>query len=294
MAQQQVDDASEGQPQLNKLSQGALTLLPQPIFDIESRQPSKTLIIAHVSPHIQDSVHSVNTLSYASPFKTSPPKPRGPAPYDPADPRTWTHEQTLAWLTEQFTKRTQVRVQHAQETRERDAKRNGKKALPPLDPAAPVPVAVDVRALCPSGMTAKHFGQMYTVEFVQRCLECATTDREFTPNVVKSMAAEVVGRMYYLILTAKTRKRKAIMSSRKAIDVDTYGKRVYLVSTGPFVAHLSGQVTHRWTSYRGQTSICPRAIRKRTGSSVGIPWNSIHCAHNDAVSGGTTRSTLRS
>ncbi|KAK7048332.1 P-loop containing nucleoside triphosphate hydrolase protein [Favolaschia claudopus] len=35
-----------------------LTMLLKPIFDIESRQPSRAMIIAHVSPHIQDSVHS--------------------------------------------------------------------------------------------------------------------------------------------------------------------------------------------------------------------------------------------
>ncbi len=63
----------------------------KPVFDVESRQPSKTMIIAHVSPHLQDSTHSVSTLSYASPFNTSPPKPRGPAPYNPTDPRTWNH-----------------------------------------------------------------------------------------------------------------------------------------------------------------------------------------------------------
>ena len=81
---------------------------PQPIFDVESRQLSRAVVIAHVSPHIQDSVHSVSTLSYAAPFKTAPPKPRGPAPYDAADPRTWTHEHARAWFAENF-------LEHARE-----------------------------------------------------------------------------------------------------------------------------------------------------------------------------------
>jgi kinesin family member 2/24 len=199
-----------------------LTTCTQPIFDIESRQPSKTLIIAHVSPHIQDTVHSVNTLSYASPFKTAPAKPRGPAPYDAADPRTWTHEQTLIWLTDQFTKRSRARITHAHDARARKAALDGRK-LKPLDPAAPVRPPVDVGALCPAGMTAKHYGAMYTIEFVQRCLECANPGSEFSADVVKNIAGEVVGQLYYLILSAKTRKRKAIMTSRKPVSLDTYG-----------------------------------------------------------------------
>ena len=176
-------------------------------------------------------MHSVNTLSYASPFKTSPPKPRGPAPYDPQDPRTWNHEQTITWLTEEFTKRATVRRVAAHKTQAEQAARQGKK-IRPLDPAAPVKLAVDVARLCPAGMTAKHYGQMTTTEFVQRCLEVASAlDRDLTANVVKNTAAEVVGTLYYLILSAKTRKRRNIMKSRKAIDVDTYGRYLVAVSS---------------------------------------------------------------
>ncbi|KAK0225394.1 P-loop containing nucleoside triphosphate hydrolase protein [Armillaria fumosa] len=81
-----------------------LTMLLKPIFDVESRQPSKAVIIAHVSPHIQDSIHSTNTLSYATPFRTVPAKPRGPLAYDSEDPRTWDRAQTYAWLTNEFAK----------------------------------------------------------------------------------------------------------------------------------------------------------------------------------------------
>ncbi|KAJ6488138.1 P-loop containing nucleoside triphosphate hydrolase protein [Mycena vitilis] len=58
-------------------------LTRRPIFDVESRQPSMAVVTAHVSPHIQHSVHSANTLSYGAPFMTVPPKPRGPAPGPP-------------------------------------------------------------------------------------------------------------------------------------------------------------------------------------------------------------------
>ncbi|KII93427.1 hypothetical protein PLICRDRAFT_100491 [Plicaturopsis crispa FD-325 SS-3] len=156
-----------------------LTMLLKPIFDIESRQRSKTVIIAHVSPHIQDTVHSTNTLGYAAPFRTSVPRPRGPAPYDAADPRTWDEAQTRAWFKDEF--------------------------------ASTAGVDVDVEKLCPPGMTARVFGGMYTTEFVERVLAAA---RGGEVEDVKTRAVEVVGRLFYLILSAKTRKRNAIMKSR--------------------------------------------------------------------------------
>ena len=166
----------------------------------------------------------MNTLSYASPFKTAPPKPRGPAPYDPADPRTWTHEQTVTWLTDEFTKRARSRRAAAYEVAKKHAALSGKN-LPPPDDDAPVVLPVDIAQLCPAGMTAKHYGGMYTIEFVQRCLECATRAgvAEYTAEGIKAVAAEIVGRLYYLILSAKSRKRKAIMASRKAVSLDAYG-----------------------------------------------------------------------
>lgn len=219
-----------------------LTMLLKPIFDVESRQPSKTLIIAHVSPHIQDTAHSVTTLSYAAPFKTAPPKPRGPAPYDPQDPRTWNHEQTLAWFTEEFTKRAKVRRAAAHKAQAEKAAREGKK-MRPLDPAAPVKLAVDVARLCPPGMTAKHFGQLTTMQFVQRSLEAAPElDRDLTANVVKNTAGEVVGTLYYLILSAKTRKRRNIMKSRKTIDVNMYGDSPYDTIPGTNVRIPEGEL----------------------------------------------------
>ncbi|PCH35714.1 nucleoside triphosphate hydrolase protein [Wolfiporia cocos MD-104 SS10] len=200
-----------------------LTVLLKPIFDPESRQASRTLIIAHVSPHIQDSTHSVNTLSYAAPFKTSPPKPRGPAPYDPTDPRTWNTEQTREWLTAEFTKRARAREAAARKVAEKSAARRGK-TPPPAELDGPVRLAVDVERLCQEGMTALHFGRMYTTEFVQRCMEVANMGGEVTPDVVRNAAAIVFGMMTYLTMTAKTRTRNDIIKSRKRLALDeVYG-----------------------------------------------------------------------
>ena len=195
----------------------------QSIFDPEYRQPSKTLIIAHVSPHIQDSTHSVNTLSYAAPFRTAPPKPRGPAPYNKDDPRTWDHAHTAAWLTEEFTKRAKARRVHAHKAREADAARKGRKVRP-LDEDAPMVLAVDVEQLCPEGMTARHYGAMYTTEFVQRCLAAGNVGGDVTADVVRNTAAEVIGTLVYLILTAKSKSRTEIMKSRKKLTLEAYGE----------------------------------------------------------------------
>ena len=200
-----------------------LTLLLKPIFDPENRQPSKTLIIAHVSPHIQDAVHSVNTLSYAAPFRMGPRKMRGRARYDERDPRTWDHEQTVRWLEEEFGKKARARRVAAWKVRARKAELEGRK-LKPLDDSAPVVLPVHIEKVCPEGMTAKNYGAMYTMDFVQMCLDGANVDgEEVTRDVVRSAAAEVVGTLYYLILTAKSRGRKEIMKSRKQVSLDVYG-----------------------------------------------------------------------
>jgi kinesin family member 2/24 len=181
------------------------------------------MIIAHVSPHLQDSTHSVSTLSYASPFKTSPPKPRGPAPFNAEDPRTWNHEQTVKWLTDEYTSRAIARRAYQHKVREEEATRSGQ-TVPPLDPNAPLVLAVDVNKLCPEGMTAKHFGAMYTVQFVQRCMQFGNIQGDVTPEVVKVTSAEIMGSLSFLILRAKTKARTNIMKTRKHVALDIYGE----------------------------------------------------------------------
>ncbi|EIN08038.1 P-loop containing nucleoside triphosphate hydrolase protein [Punctularia strigosozonata HHB-11173 SS5] len=193
-----------------------LTMLLKPIFDIESRQLSKAIVIAHVSPHIQDSVHSTSTLGYAAPFKTSPPKRRGPAPYDSVDPRTWNHEQTIAWFKREF----------------------AEKMVEQKGTGARGQEIVDIDVLCPGDMTARHFGKMTTPEFVARCLQAVKPtvrtvdsgqatdgDAVWTADALKELAATVVGSLFYLLLSAKTKKRNQVMRTRKGVgDVtEAYG-----------------------------------------------------------------------
>ncbi|KAJ7162247.1 P-loop containing nucleoside triphosphate hydrolase protein [Mycena filopes] len=201
-----------------------LTMLLKPIFDIESRQPSKAMIIAHVSPHIQDTIHSTNTLSYAAPFKTAPPKPRGPAPYDAHDPRTWDHNKTVEWLTAQFTKRAMKSRQAEWNVKSKHAAIAGKKLAPLAEPEpGQLDLGVDVLTICPPGSTAKNLGMLYTPQFVQRCLE-AQVGKAFTQEQLKGAAVDIIGSLFYLILTAKTRKRNEIMKSRrKLVTEDVYG-----------------------------------------------------------------------
>lgn len=89
---------------------------------------------------------------------------------------------------------------------------------------SPVELAVDIAKLCPDGMTAKNFGAMYATEFVQRCLEAGNVTPSTTPTVIRNTAADIAGNLYYLILSAKGKKRKAIMKSRKPLVEGTYGK----------------------------------------------------------------------
>jgi kinesin family member 2/24 len=208
----------------------------QPIFDIETRQLSKTIVIAHVSPHIQDSVHSTSTLGYAAPFKTTPPKRRGPAPYDAADPRTWDHAQTVEWFTQEFAAKAQE---------QKPATRDD---------------VVDVGVLCPGEMTARHFGKMTTPEFVARCLGAVKPDFAvadttsgggddlWTTNELKELAATVVGSLFYLLLSAKTKKRNEVMRMRKGVgDIDeAYGKSSVL----PISGHIEKARMHRCGAQR--------------------------------------------
>ncbi|KAG9123156.1 hypothetical protein FRC07_000169 [Ceratobasidium sp. 392] len=46
-----------------------LTLALKPVFDVEATRNCKTVVIAHVSPHLVDAPHSNNTLTYVSPFR---------------------------------------------------------------------------------------------------------------------------------------------------------------------------------------------------------------------------------
>lgn len=167
-------------------------------------------------------------MSYAAPFKTVPPKPRGPAPYDAEDPRTWDHAKTVEWLTAQFTKRALKTRQVDWNVKAKAAKLAGK-TLKPLEAPAPgqLDLGVDILKICPEGYTAKNLGTLYTPQFVQRCLE-ARSGEALTTDRLKDAAVDMIGNLFYLIITAKSRKRNEIMKSRKKIAVEAYGTSFYL------------------------------------------------------------------
>ncbi|KAK0213292.1 P-loop containing nucleoside triphosphate hydrolase protein [Desarmillaria ectypa] len=179
-----------------------LTMLLKPIFDVESRQPSKVVIIAHVSPHIQDSIHSTNTLSYVTPFRTVPAKPRGP----------------LAMISKtRFAKRAPAEQSHAGKA---DFAANTLVSLD--DSPEGLDLGLDIDKVCPEGYTARNLGALYTTEFVKRRL-VARTEGTGDMELFKNRAAEVIGQLFYLIMSAKTRTRTQIMKSRK-VKMQAYGE----------------------------------------------------------------------
>ncbi|KAJ7708965.1 P-loop containing nucleoside triphosphate hydrolase protein [Mycena rosella] len=146
-----------------------------------------------------------NTLAYTAPFKTAPPKPRGPAPYDANDPRTWYHDKTVEWLTVQFTEHAVKRLQLSEEPL-------------PLSEAHQLDLGVDISKICPPGSTAKNLGMLYTMQFTQHCLEARSG--ALPPDALKHAAVSVIGALFYLIITAKTRTHNEIMKSRRKVVLE--------------------------------------------------------------------------
>lgn len=73
-----------------------LTLLLRDCFEIAVRRPTKTVMIACVSPLLRDSRHTINTLRYASLLAVTPPARVVAA--DPNDPNNYSREQALEFL----------------------------------------------------------------------------------------------------------------------------------------------------------------------------------------------------
>lgn len=138
----------------------------------------------------------------------------------------------MTWFTKQFTQRTRARQLNSYNLRQTEAEKKGEK-LNPYDPTAPITLPVAIEKLCPDGMTGKHFGRFYTTEFIQRCLEVGHVDGEITVDVLKNIAAEVIGVLYYLILTAKTKARNDIMKSRKTLALEVYGEFILFFHGSP-------------------------------------------------------------
>jgi hypothetical protein len=77
-----------------------LTLVMKDAFELVVQRPTKTVIIACVSPLLQDFRHTANTLKYAALLHVSPPPVV--LDVDPDDPQWWSREQCLHFLQKLF------------------------------------------------------------------------------------------------------------------------------------------------------------------------------------------------
>ncbi|QRW12640.1 kinesin motor domain protein [Ceratobasidium sp. AG-Ba] len=78
-----------------------LTLALKPVFDVEATRNCKTVVIAHVSPHLADASHSNNTLTYVSPFRVAIVAQSNDAVPSPS---AWSNEEFRAWVGKTSTK----------------------------------------------------------------------------------------------------------------------------------------------------------------------------------------------
>ncbi|QRV84944.1 kinesin motor domain protein [Ceratobasidium sp. AG-Ba] len=82
-------------------SSSKLTLALKPVFDVEATRNCKTVVVAHVSPHLADASHSNNTLTYISPFRVMiVAQPNDLVP----SPSAWSNEEFRAWVSKTSTK----------------------------------------------------------------------------------------------------------------------------------------------------------------------------------------------
>jgi len=77
--------------------QSPLTLMLRDCFELAVRRPTKTVVIACVSPLLRDARHTSNTLRYASLLAVAPPSVVVALSAD--DPNGWSREQALEFLT---------------------------------------------------------------------------------------------------------------------------------------------------------------------------------------------------
>lgn len=77
--------------------QSPLTLILRDCFELAVRRPTKTVVIACVSPLLRDARHTMGTLRYASLLAVAP--PAIVVATNPDDPNGWTREQALNFLT---------------------------------------------------------------------------------------------------------------------------------------------------------------------------------------------------
>ncbi|KAH7334804.1 P-loop containing nucleoside triphosphate hydrolase protein [Rhizoctonia solani] len=78
-----------------------LTLALKPVFDVEATRHCKTVVIAHVSPHLADASHSNNTLTYVSPFCVTT---VSQATDSKSSPAAWSNEDFRSWVAKTSSK----------------------------------------------------------------------------------------------------------------------------------------------------------------------------------------------
>lgn len=76
--------------------QSPLTLILRDCFELAVLRPTKTVVIACVSPLLRDARHTIGTLRYASLLAVAPPP--AVVSLSPDDPNGWTREQALEFL----------------------------------------------------------------------------------------------------------------------------------------------------------------------------------------------------
>ncbi|KAF9001972.1 P-loop containing nucleoside triphosphate hydrolase protein [Cyathus striatus] len=199
-----------------------LTLVLKPIFDLEETRKSKTLVIAHISPHVQDISHSANTLSYAAPFKVVLPK-RSPSAFDAHDPRTWDHAESIKWLQDAFLEERQAR--RIEEWRHQEEQANlRKQRLRPLTSGDnDAPLLVKLEAFCPEPYGGRFLANMHGAQWVENCLKHLNTSADLRDDdiipTVKEDSLNVYWAFHRILISARTRTRNAIMNTRRAVSV---------------------------------------------------------------------------
>ncbi|KAF8523516.1 P-loop containing nucleoside triphosphate hydrolase protein [Hysterangium stoloniferum] len=179
-----------------------LTWVLKPLFDMEETRATKAVVIAHVSPHIQDVSHSVNTLSYAAPFRILPAR-RPPAKFNTGDPRTWDHEATMKWLHTTFAKQQQIHRQSL----------------------------IEYEKLCPSPHGGIYLARLYGGDWVQLCLQnrkfksLEKREEEGLVAAIKEDSLNLYLTFSQMLLYARTKTRKAVMNNRNPIDYEAGSDR---------------------------------------------------------------------
>ncbi|KAF8678688.1 P-loop containing nucleoside triphosphate hydrolase protein [Rhizoctonia solani] len=79
-----------------------ILIVKKPVFDVEATRHSRTVIIAHVSPHLADASHSSNTLTYIAPFHVTATSQS--AASSTTSPATWSNEAFRTWVTKTSSK----------------------------------------------------------------------------------------------------------------------------------------------------------------------------------------------